>query len=102
MVFCAVASWIPLTASGGAAKFYEAEAEVDLVLGDGSAVLESKFKNKVDSRELRGGLRFAREKKLKRLFVATEELRKVEDIEGVEVRFIPGADILLSRDGSEM
>jgi predicted AAA+ superfamily ATPase len=82
--------------------YWKSGVEVDFVIGDGEAALESKYKNRIAAEDIRGGLMFAREHGLERLYVATEELGEVREIEGIQVHLIPSTHILLGRDGPDL
>jgi predicted AAA+ superfamily ATPase len=79
----------------GEVRYWRSEGELDLVLNDGRTAVESKFKDRIGPRDIKGGLRFAMENGLDRLHVATAEHEGVETIEGVEVHFTPAVKILL-------
>jgi hypothetical protein len=83
----------------GPVSYWKSEAELDFVIGNARGVLESKFKGSIDPKELRGGLSFCKRHRLKRLFVATDDLEEERDIAGIDVLFVPATRILLGKGG---
>ena len=83
----------------GEIGYWKAEAELDLVIGNAKAALESKFKKDIDQKEIRGGLLFCKEKGLDKMYVATDDLTVTKKINGISVHFVPAARILLGEAG---
>ena len=77
--------------------YWKSECELDLVVG--GLALESKFKSRITSEDLKGGLAFAKVSKRKKLFVATEELEDDVVMDGVKVAMRPAARMLLGEGG---
>jgi predicted AAA+ superfamily ATPase len=79
--------------------YWKSDAELDFVLGDARAAIESKFKTGIDQRSLRGGLKFSKKNKLKTLYVATEDYQSTQKINDINVIFVPITNILLHDEG---
>ena len=79
--------------------YWKSDAELDFILGDAQAAVESKFKTDIDQRSLRGGLKFSKKLKLKTLYVATEDFQSTQKINDINVIFIPVTNILLRAEG---
>jgi predicted AAA+ superfamily ATPase len=77
--------------------YWKSDGELDLVV-DGMA-LESKFKNRIESDDLKGGLAFAKRSGRKKLYVATEELDDDVVMDGMKVIMRPAARMLLGDEG---
>lgn len=83
----------------GGIGYWKSNYELDLVINDGKAALESKYQNKVEMSSLKGGLEFAKVFKLKRLYVATDDLEDERKTDGKTVEFLPASRILLGKGG---
>ncbi len=82
--------------------YWKSGGEVDFVLGDAQAVVESKFRSNVSVDDVRPGLEFARMHGIDRLYVATEEQREEINDKGVVVQFVPSSRILLGMESPEI
>jgi hypothetical protein len=81
--------------------YWKSNVEVDIVIGDGDDAIESKFKNDISPKDIRGGLMFAKKEKLDRLYVATDEYDAKKVIDGIGVHFVPITRILLGEGGPQ-
>lgn len=79
--------------------YWKSGGEVDFVLGDAEAAMESKYKNDVSANDLKGGLEFVRTHKLDKLYVATEEQKEKLTVDNIDIHLIPSTRILLEMDG---
>ncbi len=79
--------------------YWKSEKELDLVIGDANAALESKFRDGIKPQDIRGGLAFAKNRKLKKLYVATKEQHGMDTVDGIDIHYIPAARILLGKEG---
>lgn len=83
----------------GDISYWKSDVELDFVIGNAKAALESKFKKDIDPKEIRGGLLFCKKERLKRMYVATDDLEGTKTINGITVNFVPTARILLGESG---
>jgi predicted AAA+ superfamily ATPase len=83
----------------GDLSYWKSDVELDFVIGKAKAAVESKFKKDIDPKEIRGGLLFCKEKKLNKMYVATDDFEGERIINGITVEFVPTARVLLGQAG---